>query len=152
MRKKIAVAGSFNLIHKGHEKLLARAFEAGEEIYIGLTSDELARADRDVEVQSFETRKKNLIEVALKFSGGKMFNIVEISDPLGPAVSDDYDAIVVSKETTGRAETINEVRAEKGLEPLEIIAIDMVAASDGKPITSTRVIRNEIDTNGNPIS
>ncbi|MCK5038653.1 MAG: adenylyltransferase/cytidyltransferase family protein, partial [Thermoplasmata archaeon] len=38
--RKVAVAGTFNVFHKGHRQLLARAFEIGDYIHIGLTSDE----------------------------------------------------------------------------------------------------------------
>ncbi len=38
--KKVAVGGTFDKLHKGHESLLSTAFEVGEKVVIGLSSDE----------------------------------------------------------------------------------------------------------------
>ena len=145
---KVCVAGTFNVIHEGHTRLLEKAFEVGEEVFIGLTSDEMAKSLREVSVQDYDVRERHLIDEAQRLSGGKRFHIVRIIDDHGPAVTDNYDAIVGSKETEDRARDINEVRKKKGLKELKIIAIDMVLADDGDPVSSTRVLRGEITTDG----
>ncbi len=142
---KVCVAGTFNRIHRGHISLLTKAFEAGEEIFIGLTSDEMAKHGRDVPVETYEAREKNLGEIATELSDGKTFHIVKIEDESGPATFENYDAIVVSSETSDTARKINKIRTSDGLFPLEIIEIDMVLADDGRPITATRVLRGEVD-------
>ena len=38
--KKVATGGTFDHIHAGHRRLLEKSFEVGEEVVIGLTSDE----------------------------------------------------------------------------------------------------------------
>jgi len=43
MYKTIAIAGTFDLLHKGHRSFISRAFELGEKVIIGLTSDEMAQ-------------------------------------------------------------------------------------------------------------
>jgi cytidyltransferase-like protein len=145
---KVCVAGTFNVIHKGHTQLLRRAFELGDEVFIGLTSDEMAEASRGVGVQSYDVREKNLVAEAQRLSGGKRFHIIRLSDPHGPAAIGNYDAIIVSKETEHVARGINDVRMRKGLKELEVIVIKMVLADDGKPVTSTRVLRGEIFADG----
>ena len=146
--RKIAVAGTFNVFHKGHRMLLAKAFEIGDYIHIGLTSDKMASRYRDVAVESFEVREKRLIEEAMKLSGDKSFTITEINDPFGPAATYNYDAIVVSRNTREMADAMNWAREKSGLKPLEIVMIDIVLADDGKPIASTRVITGEIGLDG----
>lgn len=93
----------------------------------------------------YKTREKNLRETASSISGGKEFHILIIEDELGPATYGDYDAIVVSSETRDTAGRINEVRASNGLNPLDIIEIEMVLANDGEPLTSTKLLLGETD-------
>ena len=147
---RVCVAGTFNVIHEGHIQLLKKAFEVGEEIFIGLTSDEMAGTFRDLSVQRYEEREKNLVNEVQRLSGGKKYHIAQITDVYGPVAVGNYDAIVVSEETKHKAEGINEVRRRKGLKELEIIVIKMVTADDGKPISSTRILRGEITPEGGP--
>src|SRR3989442_13113549 len=37
----VAVGGTFDILHIGHEKLLAKAFEIGELVLVGVTGDRL---------------------------------------------------------------------------------------------------------------
>ena len=145
---KVCVAGTFNVIHKGHTLLLEKAFEVGDEVFVGLTSDVMAESFRGVSVQSYDVREKNLVDEAQRLSKGKKFHITQITDVYGPAVIGNYDAIVVSEETEHKAQDINEVRKRKGLKELKVIVIEMVLSDDGKPISSTRVLRGEISANG----
>jgi pantetheine-phosphate adenylyltransferase len=55
---------------------------------------------------------------------------------------------VVSKETEKTAVKINEVRFQNNFKLLDIIVIEWVLASDGIPISSTRIRKGEIDTVG----
>lgn len=140
--KKIAVGGSFNVLHKGHRALLDRAFDAGEYVLIGLTSNEMV----EKKIVSYEKRK----EALENFLGGLgRYSVVKLDDPLGNAVRDrEIGAIVVSEETFPGALEINEARKKRGLGPLEILSIPMVLAEDGEPISSTRIKSGEIDREG----
>jgi len=67
----------------------------------------------------------------------------------GAATEPAFDAIVVSPETRGGAERINEIREAAGHDPLRIEVVDHVPAEDGERISSTRIVRGEIDRHGN---
>lgn len=139
--KKVVVGGTFDFLHKGHKALLSKAFEVGEHVIIGLTSEKMKN-----QASPFEKRKEKL-EAFIKNKGE--YEIIEIFDPYSIAIDmEELEAIVVSKETKARAKEINEIRKKKGLKPLKIIEIPMVLAYDGKPISSTRIRRGEIREDG----
>ncbi len=146
---KVCVGGTFNIIHKGHRTLLSKAFEVGDHVYIGLTSDSLVENRKGSNIKPFIERKKEL-ESHLESQGlsGK-FTVKQLDDPYGPSAYKDYDAIVVSKETEDNAKKINEVRRGNGLQPLRILTIDLITAQDGLPISTTRIMKSEIDSEGN---
>jgi pantetheine-phosphate adenylyltransferase len=60
----------------------------------------------------------------------------------------DVGALVASHETKAKARLLNEMRAKKGLKPVEVIAVELVKAEDGSPISSTRIRAGEIDSRG----
>lgn len=145
--KKVAVGGTFDKFHKGHKCLLKEAFTYGEEVVIGVTSTKFA--GKNAKIDSCSTRMSNLIEF-LERSYHNNFHVVRLEDRYGPTISEkEYDAIAVSKETEIGAIEINKIRNERGLPLLDILVIDMVSAEDGRPISSTRIRKGEIDKMGN---
>ena len=68
-----------------------------------------------------------LYEIGDKF----LFNLVEISDPFGPTITDEtIDALVLSAETRAGGKAINEKRMEAGWDPLEVFEVDVLDASE----------------------
>jgi len=143
MPTKVCLGGTFNVIHRGHLALFKRAFEEGDEVFVGLTSDSMAAERRSVPVQDYNTRLKNLSEALSRLCNGKRFWIFRIDDDLGPAVRENYDVIVVSAETVKGAESVNRAREAGGLKPLRISAVDIVLGPDGKKVSSTRIIQGK---------
>jgi len=146
--RKVAVGGTFDHLHDGHLALLRRAFEVGERVYLGVCSDEMVKS-KGCRVQPLGQRLGRLLETVFTEFGEERVEAVVIRDPYGPAISDpELEAIVVSPETRARAEEINRIRRERGLKELEILEVPFVLAEDGKPISSTRIRRGEIDPHG----
>ena len=141
---KVAVGGTFDKFHDGHKKLLSTAFELGNQIEIGVTSDAFGGLKGDID--SCEERMNNL---KLFFKDKSNFRVVSLDDSFGTTIYEaDFDAIVVSEETEPTAVKINEIRLSKGMNPLDIVVVSFVLAEDGNPISSTRIRRGEIDKNG----
>lgn len=143
---KVCLGGTFDKIHTGHKALLSKAFEIGDEVLIGLTSDEMAHS-KSYSVSPYEARRTNLVNY-LTSAGFSNFDVVGIDDPFGPARTEHIDAIVVSEETRSTADELNKVRVNSGLSPLQVVQIDMVLAEDCVPISSSRVRLGEIDGRG----
>lgn len=142
---RVAVGGTFDKFHYGHRKLISTAFEIGDNVEIGVTSNLFASKKGDVD--SCDTRMSNLNEFLSKIHDN--FHISRLDDPYGPTIHDeDYDAIVVSEETEPNAIKINEIRVSKGMEPLDIVVVSFVLAADGIPISSTRIRQGKINQKG----
>ena len=128
------------------------AVELGD-LTVGLTSDELAPRTRNEDryVRPFEERRVDL-EAELSSMAeafGREFEVRKLGEPTGVADEPGFDVLVASPETVDGAERVNEKRAAKGLEPLEIEVVDHVYAEDGDVISSTRIVAGEIDEHGN---
>lgn len=143
--KIVAVGGTFDHFHRGHEKLLNKAFEIGDYIMVGVTSNEFGGRKGNIEPCS--KRMSELEEFLQKFDS--KYTVKRLEEPYGPTINDpQIDAIVVSRETEPVAHKINEIRHGKRIKPLKIFVIDWVLAEDEKPISSTRIRNGEIDRNG----
>jgi len=149
---KVAIGGTFECLHDGHRELLRKAFELadGGQVDIGLTSNEMA-SRRNRAIPDYSHRKSQLLEYLEGISGNTQYRIIELNDPYGRTLDEDYDHIVVSPETYPVALRINSVREGKGMRPIEIVKIGFVLAEDSERISSTRIARGEIDIHGHII-
>jgi pantetheine-phosphate adenylyltransferase len=148
--KIVAVGGTFDELHKGHRTLLEKAFEVGEHVKVGITSESFVKkigkphdpapySERLKELEAF-LQDNDLIHRA---------DIVELNDAYGLTLQDGgLEALIVSKETEPVGRMINEKRKELGRKPLNIVVIDMVPSENHCPISTTRIRSGEIDREG----
>lgn len=148
----MAVGGTFDELHKGHRILLTKAFEIGEKVLVGLSSDEFAEKltrQKNHTIASYEKRLAELKEFLRQNGFLERAEIMPLDNAYGVTLSKGVlDALVVSQETEYMAQEINKKREKRGLEPLKIIVVEMVPAENHVPISSTRIRRGEIDREG----
>jgi cytidyltransferase-like protein len=151
---KVAVGGTFDELHRGHRILLAKAFEVGEIVMIGLTSDEmLEKYPKGHAVDCYESRKRQLLCFLSSQSVAERARIIPLHDSYGTTLTNEgLEALIVSEETKRVAGEINRLRRKLSLKPLRIFVIAMVEAEDAKPISSTRIRKGEINREGRLIT
>ncbi|NLX50379.1 MAG: phosphopantetheine adenylyltransferase [Methanospirillum sp.] len=147
---KIMVGGTFDPLHDGHRRLLARSFELagpGGTVVIGLTSDAFA-GSKSHPVRPYGERRRVVEQFAEEFDRGVAYEVQPLSDRYGSALDMEFDALVVSEETLPVAIEINRLRRERGKRKVDIHQITCVLAEDGHWISSTRILLGEIDEHG----
>ncbi|UCD45685.1 MAG: pantetheine-phosphate adenylyltransferase [Candidatus Bathyarchaeota archaeon] len=150
----ITVGGTFDVLHKGHWFLLEEAFNVAERVLIGITTDGfVARMKKEHPVDCYEKRFADLSKFLEERGLSGRAVVVPIDDMYGPTVGDDawveeIQGVLVSEETEPGAEEINRARVREGRKPLLIVVVNMVMADDGRPISSTRIRRQEVDRYG----
>jgi pantetheine-phosphate adenylyltransferase len=145
----VATGGTFDELHIGHIALLAKAFQVGKKVIIGISSDSFA-ANRGKQLNhNFEVRSANLKNMIKKEFGNVNYEIAKLDGDFGPAVTTgDVEALVTSTETQSKGRLLNEMRAKIGVKPVKVITVELVKAEDGSTISSTRVRIGEIDRQG----
>lgn len=148
--KTVAVGGTFDEFHKGHRALLMKAFEVGEQVLIGLSSNEFAKKlNKPHATASYEQRLKELKAFLYEHGFLERTRIIPLNDVYGVTLSKGcVEALVVSRETEPTAVRINKKRKEIGLSPLQIVVIDMIPSENHVSISTTRIHRGEIDREG----
>ena len=152
----VALGGTFDHLHKGHEALLLTAFEIGDTVIVGITSDEFVkRSDKQFKdkIQPFNQRQgqvKAFLIVKGLFSRARL---VTLEDPLGPiAYNPEIKAVVVTEGTEGHAAEANRLRKCNSLPLLAIHKVPYTMAEDRRPISSARIRNKEVDAKGNLVS
>jgi pantetheine-phosphate adenylyltransferase len=145
----VATGGTFDEIHVGHIALLAKAFQVGNKVIIGVSSDKFAAKRGKKLNHNFEARVANLKKTIKKEFGDVDYEIAKLDGDFGPAVTtSDVEALVASAETQSKVRLLNKMRAKMGLQPVKVIAVELVKAEDDSTISSTRIRAGEIDRQG----
>jgi len=123
--------------------LLRTALSVSEFIEIGLTSQDLLENKQySSKLESYETRKNNIVTYISSFTDLKRTNIVEIknwADMDKYAQDPEYEGLILSQETYENALKLNENREKKGLKPLILVVIPLIKDKDNNKISSTLI-------------
>jgi pantetheine-phosphate adenylyltransferase len=148
--KLVALGGTFDIIHKGHLELLEKGFLISSKVIIGLVSDEFARKKGKKPSNDYSTRLKSLEDTIKKNFPNSEYEISKLDNDFGPAVlENEVEALVVSEETASKGKELNQLRNQRNFYPVEIVIVPMTLAKDGMRISTTRIKKSEIDSDGN---
>ena len=146
----VALGGTFDIIHKGHDALLSKAFSVSSHCIIGLTSDKLALKKNKKIINNYSKRFEALTNLIEKKFPNSSYTISKLENDFGPAaIEGKVDALIVSEETSNKGEILNNLRKKQNLAPVKIVIVPMILAKDGTRISSTRIKNLEIDADGN---
>ena len=144
---RVCLGGTFEPFHAGHEALLSAAAKGASEVFVGITDGELAKREGR-KVAPWAERGKR-VESYLKATGYKGKVVTRaLTEPMGPAAREPYDAIAASPETVRGAEAINAARVAAKLSPLRLIRVPHVLGEDLLPISGTAIADGRIDAKG----
>jgi len=152
--KTVALGGTFDVFHKGHERFLSAAFKLSQRVIIGITSDQLVKTlGKSHPVEAHSTRVHNVRRFLSIHKWNRRGEIHRLDDAFGPAATRrNLEAVIVTPDTLSSGRKLNETRRADGLIELQIRTVPFAIARDGKPISSTRVRRREIDRRGRILS
>lgn len=146
----VALGGTFDIIHRGHLELFQKGFSISSKVIIGLTSDELALKKGKKPIHNYIQRHKQLKDAIEENFPNSIYEISKLDNDFGPAVLEkEVEALIVSEETSTQGTELNRLRAEKNSPPVKLIIVPMALAKDGTRISTTRIKKSEIDSNGN---
>lgn len=148
--RTLTLGGTFWPLHRGHRALLEAGFEDGLEVFIGLASDEMINKRKaGADIPPYGERKRAILGYLEERGYLDRAHVFRIEDEYGFAADfPNLQAIAVTEETLHNANKINERRKARGMKPMDLILVDLVPADDGKPISSTRIRKGEIDAEG----
>ncbi|GAA5824015.1 hypothetical protein JCM11251_003380 [Rhodosporidiobolus azoricus] len=142
----VALGGTFDHLHAGHKILLSMACSiASRKVIVGVSDDTLLKNKKLAHLlEPLSVRMRNVERFMDLVRPGVEKEVVPLTDVYGPTAHDpSIQALVVSDETRAGGDTINTLRAEKGLNPLDIHVINLVADDHPpSPATATSPIPN----------
>lgn len=149
----VATGGTFDILHKGHYMLLLKAFEVGQRVIIGVSSDSFATRNQKKIINNYRIREENLKKFIDKNFKKSNYSLYQLDDFYGPTVlTRDVQAIITTESSLENSVKINKLRESKSMPQLEIILVPLVEDKEGKVISSTRIREGEIDINGNKLT
>ncbi|MDP9305943.1 MAG: pantetheine-phosphate adenylyltransferase, partial [Thermoproteota archaeon] len=104
----VATGGTFDILHKGHYILLLKAFEVGNHVIIGLSSDNYANQKKKKIANDYPIRLKNLRKFIKEKFNKSNYSIYELNNFYGPTVLNrEVQAIVTTESSKENCIKIN---------------------------------------------
>ncbi|TRY96526.1 hypothetical protein DNTS_017768, partial [Danionella cerebrum] len=125
----VVVGGTFDRLHGAHKTLLnISCLIANRRFVIGVCDHELLKNKVLKElIEPYDQRVQKLHNFLSDVKPLLKYEIVPLSDPFGPSITDpDLKCIVVSEETRKGGEAVNKKRLENGLAELVLYEIQLL--------------------------
>ncbi|XP_076826453.1 bifunctional coenzyme A synthase [Brachyhypopomus gauderio] len=125
----VVVGGTFDRLHGAHKTLLnICCLLANRRFVIGVSDQELLKNKvlREL-IEPYTRRVQRLREFLSDVKPSLQYDMVPLSDPFGPSITDTHlQCIVVSEETRRGGEAVNRKRVENGLSELVLFEIPLI--------------------------
>lgn len=150
MRNKqvVALGGTFDHFHAGHEHFLSFAAGLGKKLLIGVTDENLVKHKAfSKSIESLNKRKRSVEQFCRKNSIEA--EIITLYDVFGSTLDrNDIRYLAVTQETVKGAEKINEVRQASGKSLIPIRITDWLRDENDEILSSTRIRAGLVNRNG----
>ncbi|EFA07751.2 bifunctional coenzyme A synthase [Tribolium castaneum] len=123
------LGGTFDRLHTAHKLLLTEAaLRSRRKVTVGVTEESMLPGKILWElIENLDVRIQNVENFLNDICAELDYNVVPISDPFGPSITDPtMEMIVVSEETVKGSQKINEIRLEKQLNPLDVHSVKLI--------------------------
>ncbi len=136
--KLLALGGTFDHLHKGHEAFILHAFTLADRVSIGITSKTLVREKMLATiVESYQIRRQAVMVLLERHHLLTRASFEKLEDIYGITTDNpNIEALLVTSATYDNARKINLERQKRGLKLLKIIHFNFVRGFDRRPISS----------------
>ncbi len=146
--KIVGMGGTFDHMHAGHQAFLKFAASLADEIWVGVTTNELTRTKKFFQmIEPFETRSANVTQfLAQEQIPSKVF---PLADPCGPTLQGSpVEAIIVTELTKAGGDFINQCRVNLQLLALPIEVCELLRDQKNEYLSSTRIRQGLVNRQG----
>jgi pantetheine-phosphate adenylyltransferase len=144
----VALGGTFDHFHSGHEQFLKFSAQQGENLLIGVTAQHLTTSKKlSHSVETYRVRTKSVAKWCQK--NQVSYEIFPLYDLYGPTLSDKrIQALAVTQETIKGADLINQARVASGNKELPVYICPMFLNNLNKPLHSDQIRSGTTSRNG----
>lgn len=140
---EVLMGGTFDRLHEGHKQLLQKAFEVGDYVYVGLTTDDYIAKSGKVLKETVQQYGERLYRLRRYLEQQGVLNraiILPLGDTAGPkALDPKLEAIIISEETRHGGEYVNNLRIQHGIPPMDTVVVPLIMDESGQTISSSRL-------------
>ncbi|MBU0978717.1 MAG: pantetheine-phosphate adenylyltransferase [Patescibacteria group bacterium] len=144
----LALGGTFDHLHIGHEKFISFSANLSKHLIIGLTNQQMAMTKLYPQaIQTYDQREQTIVSYLT--NNHIDHQVITLQDVFGTTLTDNQiKALAVTTETQAGAQLINQQRQTLDLPPLPVHVCQLVNDELGQPIHSERIRSGEINRQG----